>query len=443
MKAVLNTGYGQLDSVLTVGECPVPELDPASAMILVKVHAASINPVDYKVMEGHMKAFMGVLTHFPRVPGCDVCGVVEKAGAACKWAKVGDRIFADWPGNLAGKGNGTLAQFTLMPESFAAIAPKNLSDEQCAAIPLAGLTAYQAIKHKGEMEKGMKVLVLGGSGGVGTFALQCAKYLGASHIATTSSSVELCKKLGADQVVNYKEGEDLGEILKGGDYDVVFDAVGGLDNWTKSKNVMTPGARYVTIAGPMVAPEDHAGFKWQMFLTDTGTEQAGEDLAALRKMCETRKMKPVLDPSSPYTLDAAPEAFKLLQSSRAKGKLVFTVKEKPKEPTVDPAAEGAMEMKVSMKKSAHFYVRAATSFLTGLAAKPAEGEKEAVDAKDAVDHLRISGLGQSINAAISAATAVETAGLGTITRIQTAYPLLEGESGSSTCAQIVIDVKRK
>jgi len=290
----------------------------------------------------------------------------------------------------------------------------------------------------------MKVLVLGGSGGVGTFALQSAKYLGASHIATTSSSVELCKKLGADQVINYKEGEDFGEILKGGDYDVVFDAVGGLDNWTKAKNVMKPGAPYVTIAGPMVAAEDQAGFKWQFLLTDTGTEQGAEDLAALRKMCETRKMKPVLDPSSPYTLDTAPDAFKLLQSSRAKGKLVITVKEKPKEPTVDPAAEGAVEMKVSTKKSPNFYARAATSFLTGLDARPAEGDKEALDAKAAVDHLRISGLGQSINAAISAATAVETAGIGTITRIQTAYPLLEGDSGrSSTCEQILIDVKRK
>lgn len=325
MKAVLNTGYGQLESVLTVGEHPVPAFDAASAMILVKVHAASINPVDYKVMEGHMKPFMGELKNFPRIPGSDCCGIVERAGEACKWAKAGDRIFADWAGNLVGMGNGTLAEFVVMPEAFACIAPKNLSDDQCAAIPLAGLTSYQAIKHKGQMKAGMKVLVLGGSGGTGTFALQSAKSLGASHIATTSSNVDLCKSLGANQVVNYRNGEDFGDVLKGGEYDIVFDCVGGLDQWQKSKNVMKAGARYVTIAGPMVAAGDHGGFVWASFLTDTGTEQAAADLVALREMCEKGEMTPVMDPSSPYALDTVPDAFKLLASSRAKGKLVINV----------------------------------------------------------------------------------------------------------------------
>lgn len=325
MKAVLNTGYGELSTNLTVGECSVPEFDPSSAMILVKVHAAALNPVDYKVMLGHMKPFMGELTNFPRVPGCDVSGVVEKAGAACKWAKPGDRIFADWAGNLVGKGVGTLAEYTLLPESFASIAPSNLSFVQSAAIPLAGLTAYQAVKHHGGLEKGMKVLVLGGSGGTGTFALAIAKNLGAAHIATTSSSVELCKSLGADQVVNYKQGEDVGEVLAGGDFDVVFDCVGGIEGWEKSKRVMKAGARYVTIAGPQVPAEEHGGFVWKAFLTDTGSEQAAADLSALREMCENGSMSPVIDPSSPYTLDTAPKAFELLQSQRAKGKLVVQV----------------------------------------------------------------------------------------------------------------------
>merc|ERR1719329_1828377 len=177
MKAVLNTGYGELSKTLTVGKCHIPDFDPASAMVLVKVHAAAINPVDYKVMLGHMKPFLGELKNFPRVVGCDVSGVVVKAGSACKWAKAGDRIFADWSGNLAGMGSGTLAEYTVMPEAFASIAPSNLSFVQAAAIPLAGLTAYQALKHKGGLEKGMKVLVLGGSGGTGTFALVCAKNL--------------------------------------------------------------------------------------------------------------------------------------------------------------------------------------------------------------------------------------------------------------------------
>jgi NADPH:quinone reductase-like Zn-dependent oxidoreductase len=325
MKAVMNSGYGDLKSTLRVGECPMPELDPASSMILVKVHAAALNPVDYKVILGHMKPFMGELTNFPRVPGCDCSGIVVEAGAACTWAKAGDRIFADWSGNLAGKGSGTLAEYVLMPESFAGIAPKNLSFEQCAAVPLAGLTSYQALKHQGQMQEGSKVLVLGGSGGTGTYALACAKALGAGHVATTSSSVDLCKSVGADQVVNYKDGEDFAVVLKDGEYDVVFDCVGGLEGWEKSKKVMKAGARYVTIAGPQVPPDQHDGFVWKAFLTDTGTERAAADLAVLRDMCEKGQMTPVIDPSSPYTLETTLQAYELLQSQRAKGKLVIKI----------------------------------------------------------------------------------------------------------------------
>jgi len=308
-----------------VGTCPVPKFDPSSAMILVKVFAVALNPVDYKVILGHMKPFHGEMTNFPRVPGTDVSGVVVKAGAACKWAKPGDRIFAMWAGNLPGKGNGTLAEYTMFPESYACIAPTNMSFMQSAAIPLAGLTSYQALKHKGGLQKGMKVLVLGGSGGTGTFALACAKNLGASHVATTSSSVELCKSLGADQVVNYKQGEDAGVVLAGGGFDVVFDCVGGIDGWEKSKKAMKPGARYVTIVGPAVPEEEHGEFKWMVHMTDAGSEQAGADMAALKEMCESGKMTPVIDPSSPYTLDTAPKAFEMLQSARAKGKLVIQV----------------------------------------------------------------------------------------------------------------------
>merc|ERR1711957_1119738 len=174
---------------------------------------------------------MGVLENHPRVPGCDVSGVVVKAGSACKWAKPGDRIYADWSGNLVGQGSGSLAEYTVMPEIFACAAPSNFTFQQCAAIPLAGLTALQALTHKGGVKEGMMVLILGGSGGTGTFGLACAKHLGASYIVTTSSSVVLCKSLGAHLVVNYKDGEDFGELLAGGGFDVVFDAVGGIDHW--------------------------------------------------------------------------------------------------------------------------------------------------------------------------------------------------------------------
>lgn len=324
MKAVLNTGYGDLSETLKVDKCPVPDFDPSSATILVKVHAAAINPVDYKVMLGHLRPMMGDV-NFPRVPGCDCSGVVVKAGSACTWAKLGDRIWADWPGNLRGLGSGSLAEYTVMPESFAGVAPSNLTFEQCAAIPLAGLTALQSLKHRGELKEGMKVLVLGGSGGTGSFGLACAKNLGAAYVATTSSSVELCKSLGADEVVNYKDGKDFGEVLAGGNYDVVFDCVGGIDGWEKSKKVMKHGARYVTLVGPMVQPEQHGDYKWMFHLTDTGSEQAAADLAELRDMCEEGKMTPVIDPSSPYTLDTAPKAFELLQTQRAKGKLVVKV----------------------------------------------------------------------------------------------------------------------
>merc|ERR1712028_184850 len=122
---------------------------------------------------------------------------------------------------------------------------------------------------------------------------------------------------------NYKQGEDAGVVLAGGGFDVVFDCVGGIDGWEKSKKAMKPGARYVTIVGPAVPEEEHGEFKWMVHMTDAGSEQAGADMVALKEMCESGKMTPVIDPSSPYTLDTAPQAFEMLQSGRAKGKLVL------------------------------------------------------------------------------------------------------------------------
>lgn len=326
MRAIVNTGYGDTAAVLSLtSDRLLPTLpEGGDPFVLVKVHAAALNPIDYKIIEGHMKQMWGEVP-FPRVPGCDVSGVVVQASAACTRLKVGDEVFADYPRNLMGKGDGSLAEYVVMPEIFACAKPASLTHEQAAAIPLAALTSLQVLKRHGGLQAGGKVLVLAGSGGTGTFALQIAKILGAAQVATTSSNEELCKSLGADQVINYRNGEDFGELLAGQDFDIIYDCAGGQEAWDKGKKVLKAGGHYLTIAGPPIKEEDHDGFKWKFCITETGTPAGLEDLQQLAEFAESGKLKPVLDPSSPYTLEKAIEAFAMQKSGRAKGKLVVKV----------------------------------------------------------------------------------------------------------------------
>jgi NADPH:quinone reductase-like Zn-dependent oxidoreductase len=179
------------------------------------LQAISINPVDYKILKG---AFPNKAGPGETGWGSDVAGIVAAVGAEVTTLKVGDEVYSD------AILHSPFATAVRIPAHKASKKPANLSFAEAATVPLAGQTALQALRDHGRMQPGFRVCVFGGSGGVGAFALQIAKALGASHVACTSSNKEMCERLGADQVVNYREA-DVGEVLAGGDFDIVFDTV--------------------------------------------------------------------------------------------------------------------------------------------------------------------------------------------------------------------------
>lgn len=332
---VQKSEYGDPADVLSLcADFPIPKLEADSSAVLVKVHAVSINPIDYKIIQGFMKLIKKTI--FPFVPGSDLSGIVESVGPKYNGPlKAGDRVWAD---NIR---NGAIAEFAEVPSTKCHAMPSKLSFEEAAAVPLAALTSYQALKYKGNLQAGQSVLILGGSGGTGTFALQIAKALGAGHVATTSSSEELCKSCGADQVINYKKGEQFGSVLAGDNYDMVFDCVGGVDSWVQSQRVLKKGGKFVTIVGDSTANLTVTGIIWMMlvkgwrslktkfgypehisFLTDSDTKG---DYMALHDFVEAGKLKPVMDSHSPYSFSNWQDAFAMLMSHRAKGKIVIKV----------------------------------------------------------------------------------------------------------------------
>jgi len=332
---VQESAYGDPADVCSLrSDYPTPTFEDDSSAVLVKVQAVSINPIDYKIIQGFMQLI--AKTKFPFVPGSDLSGTVVSVGPKYIGSlKAGDRVWAD---NIR---QGAIAEFAKCPATKCHAMPSKLSFEEAAAVPLAGLTSYQALRDKGNLQPGQKVLILGGSGGTGTFALQIAKALGASHVATTSSSVELCKSCGADQVINYKDGEQFGDILEGQNYDMVFDCVGGVDSWVQSQRVLKSGGKFVTIVGDSTDNLTVTGLMWIMsvggwrklktlagapeyisMLTDSDT---AKDYTELHDFVEAGKLKPVLDPNSPYTFDNWKDAFAMLMSHRAKGKIVIKV----------------------------------------------------------------------------------------------------------------------
>lgn len=332
---VQESDYGDPADVLSLRtDYPTPKIKEGSSAVLVKVHAVSINPIDYKIIQGFMKLI--AKTEFPFVPGSDLSGTVVSVGTEYKGLlKAGDRVWAD---NIR---LGAIAEFALVPATKCHAMPSKLSFEEAAAVPLAGLTSYQALKDKGNLQPGQSVLILGGSGGTGTFALQIAKALGASQVATTSSSEELCKSCGADQVINYKKGEQFGSVLAGQNYDLVFDCVGGVDSWVQSQKVLKAGGKFVTIVGDSTDNLSVMGIAWMMsvkgwrtvktmfgapeyitFLTNSDKEA---DYTALHDLVEAGKVKPVLDSHAPYSLSNWTGAWAMLMSHRAKGKIVIKV----------------------------------------------------------------------------------------------------------------------
>ncbi|XP_057866468.2 2-methylene-furan-3-one reductase [Cryptomeria japonica] len=307
VKAWFYNEYGSLD-VLQFGEVPDPSLGPGQ--VLIKIRAAALNPVDFKIRQYGI--FRSADAPFPMVPGCDLAGVVADVGDGVSKFKKGDEVYGDIQDLTLGNPRqvGTLAEFTVAEEHLLALKPGNLSFEEAASLPLALLTALDAFDTVG-FQKGQSVFIVGGAGGVGTLAIQLAKhFFEASRIVSTSSAgkAEFVKSLGADMVVDYTKQsyEQIDEK-----FDFVFDTIG---ESFKSHVVAKEEGKIVDIA-PLPAHPRAVQFI---------LKPQGSNLERVGKYIESGKLKAVIDPKSPYAFSDVVEALKHQESGRARGKIVIS-----------------------------------------------------------------------------------------------------------------------
>src|SRR5215207_316902 len=238
MKAFIVDRYGSKDGV-RAGEMPDPQLREDD--VLVQIHAAGVNLLDSKIRDGEFKRILPY--RLPLILGNDVAGVVVRVGSRVRRFKRGDEVYARPDQDRIG----AFAEFISIKEDAVAIKPKELTMEEAASIPLVGLTAWQALIERANLKKGQKVFIQAGSGGVGTFAIQLAKHVGAIVATTTSTAnSDLVKRLGADIVIDYKQ-DDFETILH--EYDVVLNSQGGA-TLEKSLRVLKPGGTLISISGP-------------------------------------------------------------------------------------------------------------------------------------------------------------------------------------------------
>jgi 2-desacetyl-2-hydroxyethyl bacteriochlorophyllide A dehydrogenase len=312
MKAAIINQYGNPE-VLQYAEVEQPQLKPDQ--LLVKVHSSSVNPIDWKIRKGLLKILTG--NQFPMILGFDVAGDVVEVGSRVTRFKVGDAIYA----RLNHKAGGAYAEYAAVAESIAAHKPETMSYEQAAAVPLAAMTALQALRDQGQLQTGQKVLINGASGGVGTFAVQIAKVLGAEVTGVCSSkNQDLVKSLGADHVIDYTQQDFTQDNVQ---YDIVFDVVGNR-SFSDCKRVLQPKGIYITtqpLPGNFlrgVLTSLLPGQKYKVILLQSN----GADLAYLKEQIEMGKIHSVIDRTYPLSETAAAHAYS--ETEHAIGKVVIT-----------------------------------------------------------------------------------------------------------------------
>jgi NADPH:quinone reductase-like Zn-dependent oxidoreductase len=333
MKAFILERYGK-QRALQLTKMPVPELRDDE--VLVQVHAAGVNLIEAKIRSGEFKLILPY--HLPLVMGHDVAGEVVKVGPRVRQFKCGDEVYA----RVDDFRIGTFAEFVPVKESSVALKPKALTMEEAASLPLVALTAWQALVEKAKLKKGQKVFIQAGSGGVGTFAIQLAKHLGATVATTTSTgNVALVKSLGADVVVDYKT-QDFEDVLR--DYDVVLNSQDA-KTLAKSLRVLKAGGKLISLSGP---PDPQFGkdisaswfLRLVMRLLSAGTRRAakrlgvhysflfmkanGNQLREIARLFDAGTIRPVIDRVFPF--EATNEALAYVEAGRAKGKVVIKVK---------------------------------------------------------------------------------------------------------------------
>jgi len=334
MKAFIAKSYGKKEK-LHLTDWAEPTLSEND--VLVQIHSAGVNVIDLLLRNGDFKLFLPMKPPFQL--GRDVAGVVTKVGSKVSKFKIGDEVYSS-------SGNhhlGTYAEYISIDENDVALKPKNLSMEEASSIPLVGLTAWQALVELANVQKGQKVFIQAGSGGVGTFAIQLAKHLGVTVATTTSSAnFDLVKSLGADIVIDYKT-QDFETILR--DYDVVLHSNKDTKILEKSLNILKPGGRAISLTGPPT-PEfaTQIGLAWHLkFVTKLLSlgimkkakklntkftflfmRAEGKQLTQITKLIESGVIKPVIDKVFPF--EQTNEALAYVETGRSKGKVVVKVK---------------------------------------------------------------------------------------------------------------------
>ena len=333
MKAFLIDRYGKKAS-MRLSDVPRPV--PRENEVLIEVHAAGVNLLDSKIKSGEFKLILPY--HLPLVLGHDVAGVVTEVGSRVRQFKAGDEVYSRPPDHRIG----TFAEFIAVNESDVALKPGNTTMEEAASLPLVGLTAWQALVERMQLNKGAKVFIQAGSGGVGTFAIQLARHFGATVATTTSgANTDLVKRLGADIVVDYKK-DDFGKLLH--DYDAVLHSQGAAE-LEKSLGVLKPGGTLVSISGPPdPAFAREIGMPWFVKLiirllsaavrkkaahrrldyTFLFMRANGTQLREIATLVEAGAIRPVVDRVFPF--DSTNEALAYVESGRAKGKVVVKVR---------------------------------------------------------------------------------------------------------------------
>jgi len=333
MKAFVVDRY-KTNSAVSLGEMPEPEV--RNTDVLVQVHAASLNQLDCKIRDGEFKLILPY--RLPLILGNDVAGAVVRVGSKVQRFEPGDEVYARPHQDRIG----TFAEFIAMNEADVALKPRNPTMEEEAPIPLVGLTAWQVLIERANLEKRQKVLIHAGSGGAVTFAIQLAKHIGAMVATTTSTAnVDLVKSLGADVVIDYKK-EDFEKVLS--DFDVVLNSL-GKDTLEKSLKVLRSGGKLISISGlPDVAFAKENGLNWflqqvmRLMSFDIRKKakrhgvtysflfmQAnGGQLRKLTSLIEAGTIRPIVDRVFPF--EATNEALQYLQTGRAKGKVIVKVK---------------------------------------------------------------------------------------------------------------------
>jgi len=336
MRAVAIDRYGGNEQVKVLD---LPSPVPGPTQVLIDVHAAGVNPVDFKIRGGKLKAVRKVT--FPFILGNEVSGVVRAAGAGVKQFKVGDEVFV----RLSKLDCGGFAEQAVADESLVAAKPPTLSHAEAAGLPLAGLTAWQALTDYAKLKAGESVLIHAGAGGVGSLAIQLAKHLGAKVFTTASaSSRPLVESLGADRVIDYRS-ERFEEVARAaGGMDVVFDTMGG-ETLERSFLAVKRGGRVVGINGLPDAPTARKmgmggaavavlgllGWPLQRRARKAGAtyqylfmEPVGAQLQLLADLVEQGKLRAVMDRTFP--LDQAADALAYVEAGKAHGKVVLAVR---------------------------------------------------------------------------------------------------------------------